>query len=64
MTWIIENYTFLIAIIGGVVTTASIIAKLTPTKVDDNFFGFLIKLMDKLALNNTPTETRKIIRKP
>lgn len=41
-----------------IVAGASIIAKVTPTKVDDNFIGKVIRFMDKLALNNKPTELK------
>ena len=55
MEWLIANWVDITAIIGGVVFVASIIAKLTPTEVDDNIVGKVIILLDKLALNNKPT---------
>ena len=55
MEWLIANWVDITAIIGGVVMVASIIAKLTPTEVDDNIVGQIIILLDKLALNNKPT---------
>jgi len=58
MEWITANWTSIIAIVTGVVTVASIVAKLTPTEVDDNIVGFLIKFVDVLAINNTPTKTK------
>lgn len=59
MDWIIDNIAELGLIITGLVTVASVIAKLTPTEVDDNFIGKLIKLADLIGLNNKPTETKK-----
>ena len=55
MEWLLTNWVDITAIIGGVVFVASILAKLTPTQVDDNIIGQIIILLDKLALNNTPT---------
>jgi hypothetical protein len=55
MEWLIANWVDITAIIGGVVMVASIVAKLTPTEVDDNILGQIIILLDKLALNNKPT---------
>lgn len=59
IAWIQENWGSIVIIITSVVTAASVIAKLTPTEVDDNWVGKIIKLMDFLAINNKPTETKK-----
>jgi len=58
MEWITVNWASIIAIITGVISVASIVAKLTPTKVDDNVVGYLIKFVDILAVNNKPTESK------
>lgn len=55
MDWLNANWTDVIFIVTAVISIASVIAKLTPTKVDDNIVGKIIVLMDKLALNNKPT---------
>ena len=59
MEWLIANWQEVLFIITSVVTVASVAAKLTPTKVDDNLVGNLIKLLDVIGLNNPPTETKK-----
>jgi hypothetical protein len=56
MDWIIANIDSLIAIFTAVVTLASIIAKLTPTEVDNRIVGYALRLIDFLAINNKPTE--------
>lgn len=42
----------------SVVTAFSVIAKLTPTKVDNKIVIILLKIIDALALNNTPTQKK------
>ena len=39
------------AIIGGVVTLASIIVKMTPTLEDDKWLAKIVRLLNVLALN-------------
>jgi len=58
MNFIINNITEIIAIITGIVTVASIIAKLTPTQVDDIWMARILKFIDLLAINNKPTELK------
>lgn len=52
MSWITEHWKDILAIIGGVVTTASIIVKLTPTQKDDNVLAKIIKILAALSLFN------------
>lgn len=52
MTWIMEHWKDILAIIGGVVTTASIIVKLTPTQKDDNVLKKIITILAALSLFN------------
>jgi len=49
MDWIIANGTDLLAIIGGLVVVAGIIARLTPTKKDDEIVGWFKKTLDYLS---------------
>lgn len=50
MNWIAENYQAVFAIIGGVVSVASMIVALTPTQKDDAFLGKVIAVLDKLSI--------------
>lgn len=52
MEWITTHWKDILAIIGGVVTTASIIVKLTPTQKDDNVLAKIIKILAALSLFN------------
>ncbi len=52
MTWIMEHWKDILAIIGGVVTTASIIVKLTPTQKDDVVLSKVIRILSALSLFN------------
>lgn len=52
MEWITVHWKDILAIIGGVVTVASIIVKLTPTQKDDNILAKVIKILAALSLYN------------
>ena len=58
MDFLTGNWDGILVAIASIIATASVIAKLTPTEVDDNFIGKLVKLMDVLGLNNKPTTTK------
>lgn len=52
MEWITQHWKDILAIIGGVVTVASLIVKLTPTQKDDTALGKIIKILAALGLFN------------
>lgn len=52
ISWLQANWKDVLAIIGGVVTVASIIVKLTPTQKDDAFLAKVIKVLSALSLFN------------
>lgn len=52
MEWITTHWQEILAWIGGVVTAASIIVKLTPTQKDDNILAKIIKILAALSLFN------------
>lgn len=52
MDWIIAHWKDILAIIGGVVTVASIVVKLTPTQKDDTVLAKIIKILSALGLFN------------
>lgn len=49
-TWITENWTQIVAAVGGVVLAARIIVKLTPTPKDDSFLEKIINFLKGLGL--------------
>lgn len=51
MTWIIENWESVFAIVTAAVALASTVAAITPTPKDDAIVGKLYKLIDIVALN-------------
>ena len=51
MEWILTHSAELIAIVTAVVTTASLVANLTPTKVDNKILASIIKVVNLLGLN-------------
>ena len=52
MEWITVHWKDILAIIGGVVTVASLIVKITPTQKDDNFLSKVIKVLSALGIFN------------
>ena len=52
INWVQANWKDVLAIIGGVVTVASIIVKLTPTQKDDTVLEKIIKILSALSLFN------------
>lgn len=52
MEWITTHWQEILAWIGGIVTAASIIVKLTPTQKDDNILAKVIKVLAALSLFN------------
>lgn len=57
--WITANAADLIAILTAVVAVASLVAKVTPTEVDNKVIAYILKFIDALALNTKPTELKK-----
>jgi len=49
--YFLDNASDLIQVLTAVVTTASLIAALTPTHTDDGFVKWGYKILDLLALN-------------
>lgn len=50
--WIMAHWKDILEVIGGVVTVASIIVKLTPTPKDDSILAKVIKILAALGLFN------------
>ena len=52
ITWLKANWESILAIIGGIVSVATIIVKLTPTQKDDNALATLIRILSVFSLVN------------
>lgn len=52
MNWIIEHWKDVLAVIGGIVSVASLIVKLTPTQKDDNVLAKIIKFLAAIGIFN------------
>lgn len=52
ITWLKANWESVLAIIGGIVSVATIIVKLTPTQKDDNVLATLIRILSIFSLVN------------
>ena len=51
MEFIKENWEQILAVVSGIIATASAVAAMTPTPKDDGIVKKLYKLVDLLALN-------------
>ena len=60
ISFIQNHWDELLAIIGGVVSIASIIVKFTPTTKDDNVLNTIINFLAKLSIVNTSLDQKKI----
>ena len=60
MDWIVEHYKDILAWVGGIVSAASIIVKLTPTTKDDGIVDFIIKILDHFSIVQTKENAEKL----
>lgn len=54
------HYDDILAIIGGIVSIATIIVKLTPSTKDDETLNKIINVLSKLSIINTKEDTKII----
>lgn len=54
------HYDDILAIIGGIVSIATIIVKLTPSTKDDEILNRIINVLSKLSIINTKEDTKII----
>lgn len=59
-TFIQNHYDELLAIIGGVVSIATIIVRLTPTDKDNKVLEKIINFLAKFSIINTKEDQKKI----
>lgn len=57
---IINNVDSVFAVIGGIVSVASIIVKLTPTTKDDSVLEKVINFLDHFSVVNTKKNQEKL----
>lgn len=60
INFIQNHYDELLAIIGGIVSIATIIVKLTPSTKDDEVLGKIINFLAKFSIINTKEDQKKI----
>ena len=60
INFIQTHYQDILAIIGAIVSIATIIVKITPTEKDDAVLTKIVNMLSKLSLVNTKTD-QKII---
>lgn len=60
ITFIQNHYDELLAIIGGIISIATIIVKLTPTTKDDTVLDKIISILSKFSIVNTKKDQEKI----
>lgn len=52
------HYDEILAIIGGVVSIATIITKITPSKRDDEILAKIVNILSKLSIVNTKQDEK------
>jgi hypothetical protein len=57
MNWILENWTTLLAIVGGLVSVATIVVGLTPNKTDDSVLAWVVKILNFASVVNPKAPT-------
>lgn len=60
MNWLVEHLNDIFAWIGGVVSAASIIVKLTPSTKDDGVVDKAIKFLDYFSIVQTKKNEEKL----
>lgn len=60
MNWIIEHGSSILEWIGGIVSCASIIVKITPSTKDDGVVDKVIKVLDYFSVVNTKKDQKKL----
>ena len=60
ITFLKLHYDDILAIIGGIVSIATIIVKLTPSTKDDEILNKIINVLSKLSIVNTKEDTKII----
>lgn len=60
MNWLAEHWNDILAWIGGIVSAASIIVKLTPTTKDDGIVDKTIKILDYVSIVQTKKNEEKL----
>lgn len=56
MDWLFSNYENIFAIIGAIVSVASMIVALTPSTSDDAFVGKVVAFLEKFSVFNKKTK--------
>lgn len=51
ITWIIDNGVTILTAITSIIGAAAVLAKLSPTPKDDEFFGKLMVIINAIAMN-------------
>jgi hypothetical protein len=54
MTWLAQNWLNIVAAATSLITAASIIARMTPSKSDDAVVDKVLKVIQWLSINGTP----------
>lgn len=60
--WIVENWSYIVSALAGVVFVASIIVRITPTTDDDSFLHKVIKFLDHFSIFKTADDKELIKR--
>ena len=60
LDYMVNHYNDILAIIGGIVSVATIITKLTPSTKDDEILTKIVNIISKFSVVNTKNDQEKI----
>ena len=60
LDYMVNHYNDILAIIGGIVSVATIITKLTPSTKDDEILTKIVNVISKFSVVNTKNDQEKI----
>ena len=60
LDYMVNHYNDILAIIGGIVSVATIITKLTPSTKDDEILTKIANIISKFSVVNTKNDQEKI----
>lgn len=62
ITFVKDHWDDILAVIGGLVTVASVIVKLTPTTKDDTALAWVLKVIDQFSVVNPKITTKDDVK--
>lgn len=62
ITFVKDHWDDILAVIGGLVTVASVIVKLTPTTKDDTALAWVLKVLDQFSVVTPKIASKDVVK--